>query len=295
MAEFSAIWTTEGSTPAGDQVGGYTQAHWADVMEVLSGGSGNNAVMSTYLNKLEGSVTGANTAEIDTGGAVVDGKVYRNDAPVSVNIPSAIGAGNTRIDRIVLRCDWSAYTVRVHRIAGIDAGSPSAPALTENSGSTYDIPLYQALVNTSGTVTLTDERGLPVAVEDTYVYISVLDYDEDVEVLDGARYWTVPEEFNGGVIVDVEAFIYTPSSSGIPTFQIARGRRASPTSAPTFVDVLSTKLTVDQGEYSSTDATAAAVINTSNDDLQTRDVIRIDVDVAGTGAKGLDIGLVIRQ
>jgi hypothetical protein len=103
-------------------------------------------------------VPGANTARIATGGALVDGKPYDSDANVDVNIPSAVGGGNTRIDRIVLRASWGAQTVRITRIAGTDAASPTAPAITQTPGTTYDILLYQALVNTSGTVTLTDER-----------------------------------------------------------------------------------------------------------------------------------------
>jgi hypothetical protein len=95
---------------------------------------------------------------INTGGALVDGKPYTNSAAVAVNIPSASGAGNTRIDRITLRADWTAQTVRIFRLAGVDAASPSAPALVQTSQTTWDLPLYQALVNTAGTVTLTDER-----------------------------------------------------------------------------------------------------------------------------------------
>lgn len=157
MAEWSGKWTTN-AAGSGDQVAGYTQAYYQILYEVLAACLGFEGVAPGYLNELEGSVTGANTVEINTGGALVDGHVYQNGAAEEVNIPNAIGAGNTRIDRIVLRCDWSAYTVRLTRIAGTDAGSPSAPAITQTSGTTYDILLYQALVNTSGDVTLTDER-----------------------------------------------------------------------------------------------------------------------------------------
>jgi hypothetical protein len=157
MSEFSYWWTTSG-TPSGDQVASYTQAHLARIAAVLAACSGFEGVAPGYLNSLAGTVTGANTVQINTGGAVVDGKVYDSDSAVNVNIPSASGGGNTRIDRIVLRVSWSAFTVRITRIAGTDAASPAAPAITQTSGTTYDITLYQALVNTSGTVTLTDER-----------------------------------------------------------------------------------------------------------------------------------------
>jgi hypothetical protein len=58
----------------------------------------------------------------------------------------------------VLRADWTAQTVRITRIPGTDAASPTAPAKASSAGSSYDILLYQALVDTAGTVSLTDER-----------------------------------------------------------------------------------------------------------------------------------------
>lgn len=157
MTEFSYWWTTSG-TPTGDQVASYTQAHLATISEILASCSGFEGVSPTMTNLLGGTVTGANTVQINTGAAVVDGKPYENDAAVNVNIPSAVGGGNTRIDRIVVRASWSGFTARITRIAGTDAASPTAPAITQTSGSTYDIKLYQALVDTSGAVTLTDER-----------------------------------------------------------------------------------------------------------------------------------------
>jgi hypothetical protein len=51
--------------------------------------------------------------------------------------------------------------------------------------------------------------------------------------------------------------------------------------------MLSTALTIDASETDSSTAAAAAVIDTVNDDVATGDQIRIDIDVAGTGAKGL--------
>jgi hypothetical protein len=155
MTEMSFLWTTGG---AGDGASTYTRADWSNIASVFGGCGGWEGICSDYLNDLVGSVPAANTARIASGGAVVDGKPYKNDANVDVNIPSAVGGGNTRIDRIVLRAGWTAQMVRITRIPGTDAGSPVAPAITQTPGTTYDIMLYQALVDTSGTVTLTDER-----------------------------------------------------------------------------------------------------------------------------------------
>lgn len=157
MAEQSGYWTTS-ATPSGHQVASYSQVNAAVATAIIAACNGFEGVAAGFLNQLAGSVPGANTARIATGGAIVDGQWYKNGANVDVTIPSAVGGGNTRIDRIVLRCTWANFEVEITRIAGTDAASPTAPAITQTPGTTYDIMLYQALVNTSGTVTLTDER-----------------------------------------------------------------------------------------------------------------------------------------
>jgi hypothetical protein len=56
--------------------------------------------------------------------------------------------------------------------------------------------------------------------------------------------------------------------------------------------MLSTKLTIDSGETGSDTAAAAAVINTSNDHVNTNDMLRIDIDaVHTTAAQGLIVTL----
>lgn len=103
---------------------------------------------------------------------------------------------------------------------------------------------------------------------------------------DGKAYFRVPSTFNGMNLVAVAAALTTASSSGLPTVQIANVTDA--------VDMLSTKLTIDATELDSKDATTAAVIDASHDDVATGDMLRIDIDVSGTGAKGLMVELQFR-
>jgi hypothetical protein len=157
MAETSGYWSTS-AAGTGHQVTNYTQAIEATANAVLAACSGFQGVAPGYLNALACAAAGANTVSVNTGGGVVDGHWYNNSASVNVTVPSAVGGGNTRIDRIVLRCTWASYETVITRIAGTDAASPTAPAITQTSGTTYDIQLCQALVDTAGTVTVTDER-----------------------------------------------------------------------------------------------------------------------------------------
>mgnify|MGYP000848494428 FL=1 len=158
MSELSLPWTTDAATPEGDQQASYTQAQLAILHKIVAACSNFEGVAPGFLNELEVDVAGANTVSVATGGAMVDGIVYHNDASQNVNIPGAVGSGNTRIDRIVLRADWAGFNVSVHRIAGVDAASPTAPAITQNSGTIYDIMLARVLVTTAGMVTVIDER-----------------------------------------------------------------------------------------------------------------------------------------
>ncbi len=156
MTEKSYLWTTGG---AGDGASTYTRDDWSVISKIFAGAGGDyKGVSGNFLNQLGVNATAANQVTIDTGGAIVDGKPYQNNSTVNVTIPSAVGVGNTRIDTIVLECDWTAQTVRIKRVAGTDAATPSAPSLTQNSGTLWQLPLWNVTVNTSGTVTTSDNR-----------------------------------------------------------------------------------------------------------------------------------------
>ena len=166
MTEISGFWTTDDTTPEGDQLTSYSQDYWSVAMRILACCNGMEGVAPGLLNELAGTVGGANTVAIASGCALVDGLWFRNDASQNVNIPSS-GVGTTRIDRVLLRADWAGFNVSVYRLEGVESGgTPSAPAITQTHGTTYDITLYQALVNNAGDVTLTDERTWAVSHTD---------------------------------------------------------------------------------------------------------------------------------
>ena len=100
---------------------------------------------------------------------------------------------------------------------------------------------------------------------------------------DGKFYYWVPPELNGMNLVDADAMVGTVSSSGTPTIQI---RNVTDTA-----DMLSTRITIDANENTSYTAATAPVINAATDDVATGDQLAIDVDVAGTGTKGLSVVL----
>lgn len=98
---------------------------------------------------------------------------------------------------------------------------------------------------------------------------------------DGKFIFACSDDMDGMNLVDADAFITTVSSSGIVTVQIRNITQAA--------DMLSTRITIDVGEFTSYSAATAPAIDTGNDDVAMADRIAIDVDVAGTGAKGLGV------
>lgn len=103
---------------------------------------------------------------------------------------------------------------------------------------------------------------------------------------DGKAYYRVPSTLNGMDLIAVAAHVTTVSSSGTPTIQIYNLTQTA--------DMLTTRITIDANETDSSTAATPAVIDTGNDDVATGDMLRIDVDVAGTGAKGLIVEMQFR-
>ena len=94
-------------------------------------------------------------------------------------------------------------------------------------------------------------------------------------------YFTIPSKLNGYIITSIHISCVTVSSSGVISVQVHNVTDS--------VDILSTKATIDQSEYSSYTAAVAPVVDPDNKNLATGDRLRIDIDDAGVGAKGLDV------
>jgi len=121
------------------------------------------------------------------------------------------------------------------------------------------------------------------------VEIPLLDNSTDLTTGDdfAGFYWCVPESLNGYDITDVDFWVTTVSSSGLPSFAIYNVTDS--------VDILSVNCTIDASEFTSYTATTSPTINTSNDSIATGDLIRFDCDAAGTGTKGCGVILVVEK
>lgn len=143
MAELSYFW--DGAV-LGD-AGPYDGDDLRDYFRPILAGTGNEGVLYNWLNQLEVTDGGVDTADVDTGAAIWYGGWFESDAVENINI-NAYRGGNCLI---VVQASWAAQTARiVARAAG---------ALTQTPGVTYEIPLAQIAINAAGAITLiTDTR-----------------------------------------------------------------------------------------------------------------------------------------
>lgn len=109
-----------------------------------------------------------------------------------------------------------------------------------------------------------------------YYQLAIVDRTTDVSIGDGKYYITFPTALDWRNLVSVHARVITAWTTWTTDIQIHNVTDA--------VDVLSTKLTIDSGETGSDTAATAAVINTSNDDVDSYDLRRVDVDAVSTTA-----------
>lgn len=132
---------------------------------------------------------------------------------------------------------------------------------------------------TTGNITTLNVTGSVTGLPDVWV---IPIGDEVTAITTGTAKVTFRAPYSATVTA-VRASLNTVSSSGTPTFDINEGGTT----------ILSTKLTIDANELTSTTAATAAVISDTSlaDDAE----ITIDIDTAGTGAKGAKIAIYVTR
>lgn len=150
-------------------------------------------------------------------------------------------------------------------VAGDIAGANHECLVRYNAGTGQWFLLNPAVVFLSVQVAVTDPNG------------------EALFTGDGQAYFSIGPELTGRTLLDCGASVGTVSSSGEVNVQIRRVR------AGVSADMLSSEIRIDANEVDSSTAAGPPVVNGANAGVQTADQIFFDIDVAGTGAKGLNV------
>lgn len=239
--------------------------------------------------------TQAGTATTQAGNASASAAAAAASALTALNAP---GTSATSTSSLSIGTGAKSLTIQTGKsiVVGMTLviARTSAPTTTRMSGvvSSYDSgtgALGVTVDSVTGSGTHTDWTvSLSAAVIGSdlgkrVIQVKVIDDATTLTTGDGKVIFLVPQELNGYNLVGANAFVTTVSSSGTPTIQIRNVTDA--------VDMLSTRITIDASEYTSYTAAAAAVVDATYDDVATGDRLAVDVDVAGTGAKGLGIVL----
>ena len=111
-----------------------------------------------------------------------------------------------------------------------------------------------------------------------YVQIMAVAKATALTVTDGLAYFHVPAGLNGMDLVEVHAEVFTAPAGSTATFELSKNGAST--------QMLSTNITIDASETGSDTAATAAVIDTSNDNIATNDLIQINCTQIGSSTAG---------
>jgi len=257
-------------------------------LEILDGAT----VTTTELNLIDGG-TGRGTTAVASGDGILINDAgtmaMTNVDTVSTYFAShSVGGGNIVTVGTIGTGTWQ--------------GGVIAEAYLPNAGLTAQgvVELATAAETTAGTsATLAvtpDSLSQSVVFGTRYVQCVVVDSGTDIAEGDGKFFFHVPAGMDTMELIVTELHARVATAGSGSTVDVQLFLNTSTTNASTGNDMLSTSLTIDDGELDSSND-SAPVVNASYKEVNTNDMIRIDVDGNGgdsTIAKGLIVTMGFR-
>ena len=247
----------------------------------LAGGS-NISASSGVLSATD---TNTTYTAASNGGIGLSGTAFSLD----IDGMTDIGAGVASGDLLVIG-DGAGGTNRkttVDRIATLFAGTgltASSGVITVDAASTTAAGKVElatsAEINTSTDAAraMTPDLFAASNYGIRYVQIMAVAKATDLTVTDGLAYFHVPAGLNGMDLVEVHAEVFTAPAGSTVTFELSKNGAST--------QMLSTNITIDASETGSDSAATAAVIDTSNDNIATNDLIQINCTQVGSSTAG---------
>lgn len=262
-----------------------------DVLAVAGGGTGATTLTANAL--LVGNTTSAISAPGPTlsattltfGGAGIINSTTSSALTVDSGTTGAVNLGTGATAKVVTIGNVTGATSIV-----LNAGSGNititSPTIVLNGASSGTISITPPAAAGTNTLTLPAETGAFITTANPLAKrVAILKVFDDTTALaagNGKMYFAIPLELTGYNLVQAEAFVSTASTTGtIVNVQVYSNTLSH--------DMLSTAITIDNTEYTSFTADARSAVDTNYDNVTTGDLIQIDVDATGTGAKGLGV------
>jgi hypothetical protein len=171
-------------------------------------------------------------------------------------------------------------------IDAIDEGAQELTLITDYEGATDDGLAY-AIMPTSPewvrNVTITQHLAQQILAQQAIggsMMVAVSDESTAISSGTNKLRFRAPQAMR---LRDIRASLNVASSSGVVTIDVNVNGAT----------ILSTKLTIDQGETTSVTAAVAAVL--SSVEIEEDDLIAVDLDTAGSGASGLKLTFIAEQ
>lgn len=254
----------------------------------------NAGVTGTTLNKLA-KLTGTGTVVIssagDTGGVI-------GICTGNTSTPGSSACGTTGSSEIAEYGTFSCIFDGATTANDYVTISPTVAGDCHDFGSTY--PVGQQVLGRVLVTAAAGTRSMTLFGPESNSYglrtvqAFVLGATDTTSVGNGKYYFTIPATLNNYRLTAVTEQVITAGTTGVTTVALTRCVTAATGDAcsSTTVQMLSTNLTVDSGENSSSTAATPAVINTANATITTNQVIRVDITaVSTTPAFGLIVSM----
>lgn len=293
MAQANPLYGTENFSTTLNVGGGIDSSQTTGiVLTSVSGLNTNGGVLgltwastldsATYEEIIYTGITGNELTGVTRGSAGTSGKAHNNGATV-ISVVSSLH--NNRIaDKLRSVDEVLAQDPNNNEIIETTYVASAVNEIQVSNAATGNPPIIAATGGDTNIDLKIIGKGTGVIKHQVSVVLIVVAPTTDTATGDGKLYFVIPPEVNGMVLSAVFARVITAGTTNTTDIQLHNVTDA--------VDILSTKMTIDSTETSTATAATPAVINASNDDMATNDLIRVDVDaVSTTAAKGLILRL----
>lgn len=177
----------------------YSAEDWAAYFALFLG----NGVFYSSADKLKVTAYEGMKVKVGRGAGFIAGRMYMLEADTTITLDTADGALN-RIDRIVLRCDYTNRLITIAVKKGSYSASPTAPELTRDADA-YELALADVYV-AAGVVTITTANITDQRLNTNLcgIVTGLVEQADTQEIFD--EFYAYLQEFKQTTQVDIEAW-----------------------------------------------------------------------------------------